>query len=174
MSLSDSPASDSPFEYLELADFLLIAEAILGAPAEQLARMPRLVALAESALGAPQARFDETELHAGTIHKAAVLCERIIRNHPLPDGNKRCGFLCLIESLARNGYDWNDSHTTWTKPTRSSAKWLTPRSHSQSSKRGSRSARRLGSRSIRDNPRTRPPSRLRGLGAEPTPPASAR
>lgn len=109
MCLSDSPASDPPFEYLELADFLLIAEAILGAPAEQLAQMPRLVALAESALGAPQARFDGTELHPGTIHKAAVLCERIIRNHPLPDGNKRCGYLCLIESLARNGYDWNDS-----------------------------------------------------------------
>ena len=38
--------------------------------------------------------------------KAAVLCSHLIRNHPLPDGNKRVGFLCTVEFAERNGYDW--------------------------------------------------------------------
>jgi death-on-curing protein len=38
--------------------------------------------------------------------KAAVLCRHLIRNHPLPDGNKRVGFLCTVEFAERNGYDW--------------------------------------------------------------------
>jgi death-on-curing protein len=45
------------------------------------------------------------ELYPEIEKKAAVLCSRLIRNHPLPDGNKRTGFLCLREFLARNGYD---------------------------------------------------------------------
>ena len=31
---------------------------------------------------------------------------RLIRNHPLPDGNKRVGFLCTVEFAERNGYVW--------------------------------------------------------------------
>lgn len=38
--------------------------------------------------------------------KAAVLCSHLIRNHPLPDGNKRVGFLCTVEFAERNGYEW--------------------------------------------------------------------
>lgn len=40
--------------YLDLGDFLVIAEAVTGIPAETLERLPRL-ALAESALAAPAA-----------------------------------------------------------------------------------------------------------------------
>ena len=35
-----------------------------------------------------------------------MLCSRIIRNHPLPDGNKRLGYLCALEFVARNGGRW--------------------------------------------------------------------
>jgi len=38
-----------------------------------------------------------------------VLCTRIVRNHPLPDGNKRTGFLSLVEFVERNGHRWTDS-----------------------------------------------------------------
>lgn len=42
--------------YLELADYLLIAEAVLGVPAELIADFNR-IGLADSALAAPQAGF---------------------------------------------------------------------------------------------------------------------
>ena len=42
--------------YLELADYLLIAEAVLGVPAELIAEFDR-IDLADSALAAPQAVF---------------------------------------------------------------------------------------------------------------------
>jgi death on curing protein len=47
------------------------------------------------------------ELYPDFEMKAAVLCSRLIRNHPLPDGNKRVGYLCLREFVARNGYEWH-------------------------------------------------------------------
>jgi death-on-curing protein len=92
-------------EYLSLADFLLIAEVATGVAADRLARLPRL-ALAESALAAPTASFGGVEFYPDLIDKAAVLCTRIIRNHPLPDGNKRVAFLSTVEFLERNGRSW--------------------------------------------------------------------
>lgn len=91
--------------YLDLADYLLIAEAVLGAPAEEIARWPG-IGLAESALHAPAAAFAGVELYPDVIDKAAVLCVRLARNHPLPDGNKRVAYLALVEFLARNGVEW--------------------------------------------------------------------
>lgn len=35
-----------------------------------------------------------------------MLCTRIVKNHPLVDGNKRVGFVCMIEFLLRNGRTW--------------------------------------------------------------------
>ena len=32
-----------------------------------------------------------------------------MRNHALPDGNKRVGYLCMLEFLARNGLAWQRS-----------------------------------------------------------------
>ena len=92
--------------YLDLADFLLIAEAVLGIPAEELAHVAKLD-LAESALTAPSAAFEGLEFYPTFAEKAAILCSRLIRNHPLPDGNKRVGFLCLVEFVERNGYRWS-------------------------------------------------------------------
>jgi death-on-curing protein len=94
------------FEYLELSDFLLIAEAVIGLPAEALARSDRIVALAESALAAPAASFAGQEFYPELAEKATVLCSHLVRNHPLPDGNKRTAYLCFIEFIERNGYTW--------------------------------------------------------------------
>ncbi len=93
------------FEYLDLADFLLIAEAVLDIPAEDLAHAARLE-LAESALHAPAATFGGVEFYPDLARKTAVLAARLINNHPLPDGNKRVGYLCALEFVARNGGTW--------------------------------------------------------------------
>lgn len=97
------------WNYLDLTDFLLIAEAVLDIPAEQLLKASR-IDLAESALHAPAAEFGGMEFYTALATKTAVLASRIIRNHPLPDGNKRVGYLCALEFVARNG-------RTWTYPT---------------------------------------------------------
>jgi death-on-curing protein len=95
-------------EYLDLADYLLIAEAVLGVPAESIAHWPG-IGLAESALHAPAAGFEGVELYPDLIDKAAVLCVRLARNHPLPDGNKRVAYLAMLDFLARNGVEWTPS-----------------------------------------------------------------
>lgn len=48
------------------------------------------------------ARTGSVELYPELATKADVLCSRIIRNHPLPDGNKRVGCVALLELIARN------------------------------------------------------------------------
>jgi death-on-curing protein len=92
-------------EYLDLADYLLIAEEVLRVPAETIAGWPG-VGLAESALNAPAMGFGGVEFYPDMVDKAAVLCVRLARNHPLPDGNKRVAYLALVEFLARNGVEW--------------------------------------------------------------------
>jgi death-on-curing protein len=59
--------------YLELADYLVIAEAVMGVAAEVLARLER-IGLAESALLAPAAGFGGVEAYPDFETKAAVLC----------------------------------------------------------------------------------------------------
>lgn len=94
-------------EYLGLADYLLIAEAVLRVPAEVLYHSTDLN-LADSALHAPATSFGGYELHRTFAEKAAVLCSRLCNNHPLPDGNKRVAYEALREFAARNGYPWTD------------------------------------------------------------------
>jgi death-on-curing protein len=103
-------------EYLDLADYLLIAEAVLGVPAEEIARWPG-IGLADSALHAPAAGFGGVELYPDVLDKAAVLCTRLARNHPLPDGNKRVAYLAMLEFLARNDVQWAPPRTEETVAT---------------------------------------------------------
>jgi death-on-curing protein len=91
--------------YLELADYLLIAESVLGVPAEAIANFDR-IGLAQSALAAPQAGFGGVVAYPDFETKAAVLCWHLVKNHPLPDGNKRCAFLATVEFVERNGRTW--------------------------------------------------------------------
>ncbi len=93
------------FHYLDIADFFVIAETILGIDAKALANK-HTIDRAESALHAPTIGFGDRDVYESIEAKAAVLCSRIARNHPLPDGNKRTAFICLNEFLHRNGYRW--------------------------------------------------------------------
>jgi death-on-curing protein len=94
-------------QYLGLADFLVIAETILDVPAEVLVHSTDL-ALADSALNAPVASYGGVDAHPTFADKAAVLCIRLCRNHPLVDGNKRVAYEALREFVARNGHTWCD------------------------------------------------------------------
>jgi death-on-curing protein len=87
---------------VELGDFLVMAEIHSTIDAHQLARMPRVVSLAEAALAAPFAGFGEYELFPALHEKAAIYCSRIAAYHPLPDGNKRTAYNVMWEFLARN------------------------------------------------------------------------
>lgn len=87
---------------IELGDFFLIAETHTGIDAHQLARMPRVFALASSALAAPFAGFGDVELYPTLAEKAAIYCARIVSYHPLPDGNKRTGYDVMREFVDRN------------------------------------------------------------------------
>jgi death-on-curing protein len=57
-----------------------------------------------SAVGSPQASYDEQDLYPGLFGKAAALMESVIRNHPFIDGNKRTGATAAGLLLHRNGY----------------------------------------------------------------------
>jgi len=89
-----------------IEDFLLLAEVVTGLDALTLAASSHVLARAESALAAPFAEFGGVEFYGGLAMKAAVLCSRLVRNHPLPDGNKRVAYLCMIELVRRNGCEW--------------------------------------------------------------------
>lgn len=57
-----------------------------------------------SALGRPQATFDEKELYADIFSKAATLMDLLVRNHPFMDGNKRTAITATALFLKVNGY----------------------------------------------------------------------
>jgi death on curing protein len=107
-SSSASQSKSVAWHYLDLVDYLLIAEKVLGLPAETLARLDR-IDLADSALHAPQAGFGGVEAYPEFDLKAAVLLWHLTRNHPLPDGNKRAAFLSTVEFVRRNGFEWRRS-----------------------------------------------------------------
>jgi hypothetical protein len=65
------PRYHGPIEELSVADFLIVAEAVLGIDAERVARSADL-GLASSAL-APFAGFGETEFYPEPAAKAAIL-----------------------------------------------------------------------------------------------------
>jgi death-on-curing protein len=97
-------------EYVELVDYLAIAAEVTGFDPATLARVAR-VNLADSALHAPAAGFGETDLYPDFVDKAAVLVVRLVKNHPLPDGNKRCAWVALRLFVEINNWSWNPSPT---------------------------------------------------------------
>lgn len=92
-------------EYLDLADFLLIAEAVTGLDVKTLTKVSRLP-LADSALHAPSAGFGDDDMYPDFVDKAAVLLVRLAMNHPLPDGNKRAAWVSMRMFVAINGWSW--------------------------------------------------------------------
>lgn len=101
--------------YLGIGDYLLIAEAVTGTPAEKLAHLDRM-RLADSALHVPESEFEGHEAYPDFAAKAAALTWHLVKNHPLPDGNKRAAFLSLLEFVMVNGRRWerhpDDPHET--------------------------------------------------------------
>lgn len=57
-----------------------------------------------SALGRPQATFDEKDLYPDLFSKAAALMDSLVRNHPFLDGNKRTAITAAALILRFNGY----------------------------------------------------------------------
>jgi death-on-curing protein len=90
---------------LDLEDYLLIAEGATGIPAEMLKHATK-ISLAESALNAPFAAYDGQYFYPEPADRAAILCSRIVRNHALPDGNKRVGLLAMLMFIDLNGMSW--------------------------------------------------------------------
>jgi prophage maintenance system killer protein len=91
---------------LELADFLLIAEAVLEVPAKRIAEESSLH-LADSALHAPLGSFAGVDFYPDFPTKAAVLCAHLVKNHPLRDGNAPVALVATIEFCLRNGHPWS-------------------------------------------------------------------
>lgn len=91
---------------LEVGDLLAIAEGVLGIDGRSLRRMTR-ISEAESALAAPFASFGGQDFYPDPAERAAILASRIVRNHPLPDGNKRVALIAMLYQLERGGLVWD-------------------------------------------------------------------
>ena len=81
--------------YLGLAESFWLAEQVTGLHTTTLIKASR-VELADSALHAPQAGYGDEDFYPDIYDKAAVLTCRLAWNHPLPDGNKRAAWACLL------------------------------------------------------------------------------
>ena len=90
--------------YLSLAEALVLGQLVTGIDAVVLESASR-TELLDSALHAPQAGFGDDDFYSDFFMKAAVLCTRIARNHPLPDGNKRLAWICLVTFCDLNDYE---------------------------------------------------------------------
>jgi len=64
-----------------------------------------------SALGRPQASYDNHDLYPDITTKAAALMDSLIRNHPFLDANKRTGIAAAAMFLRMNGYQLNATNS---------------------------------------------------------------
>jgi len=91
---------------LDLGDLLLIAEAVLGEPAENLQRrasIPR----AQAALADAFASFEGVYFYPDPVQRAAICCSRIIRHRPFSHRNNWIAYECMQEILEREGFSWS-------------------------------------------------------------------
>jgi prophage maintenance system killer protein len=94
-----------PPRYLDLGDFLMIAAAIVGGEAEDVAATAQLDRV-QAALLTPLAEADGVERYTSIATKAGVLAARIVGSRPLPEANAQVAWVCLCEFVLRNGHDW--------------------------------------------------------------------
>ncbi len=64
--------------------------------------------LADSALHAPGASWENEDFYPDFRDKAAVLVVRLAKNPPLPDGNKRAAWVSLRVFIEMNDWEWRD------------------------------------------------------------------
>ena len=93
-------------KYVDTFEALMIASRILDVPVEVLTT-DHTLHLLESALQSAQVTFDGRDLVEGIDHKAATLAFHVSRNHPLPDGNKRLGWMVMNMFLEMNNHELN-------------------------------------------------------------------
>ena len=96
--------------YLDLVDYLTLVSVVTGLSVATLVRVTD-VGLADSALHAPQAGWSDFDLYPDFVEKAAVLAVRLTKNHALPDGNKRAGWVALRLFIQLNEWEWADFPT---------------------------------------------------------------
>lgn len=89
-------------QHLEAIDYLAIAAELLRVPSDEIHHIADLADV-ESALAAPFAEFGGVAFYPEPYERAAILCSRLIRNHPLPDGNKRSAWVAMRMFLTLNG-----------------------------------------------------------------------
>jgi death-on-curing protein len=92
--------------YLSLAEYFWLAEQVTGTEVSVLLKASR-VELADSALHAPAAGFDDQDFYPDLFDKASVLTCRLAWNHPLPDGNKRAAWAALLMFVDLNDGRWD-------------------------------------------------------------------
>jgi prophage maintenance system killer protein len=90
---------------LSLERLLLIAEAILGVPYEELENVV-CVFRAESALAAPFLRVCGAYLFPDPVEQAAICAMRLIVMRPFPFGNRAIAYECMREMLVLSGFRW--------------------------------------------------------------------
>jgi hypothetical protein len=115
------------WHYLDLADLLLIAEAVLDIPAEDLSRAGRMD-LAESALHAPAAEFGGVEFYPDLARKTAVLASRLIR------ATIHCPMATSGSATCARWSSW--PVTAARGPTRPTTRWGRDRRHHRGCGRG--------------------------------------
>jgi hypothetical protein len=85
--------------------FALITATMFAAPVDQVEpriSRPKVEAALEDAFGGPGL----IELDPNPVEQGARFCAALIRNPPLPEGNKRVAFECMLEVLVSHGYSW--------------------------------------------------------------------
>jgi death-on-curing protein len=93
-----------------LEDYADLAAYLLGTNRKAVLALPR-IGLAESALHAPFASFGGENAYLTLVEQAAVLLQHLVKNHPLPDANKRAAFLLTARFLNANGSAWGPQDT---------------------------------------------------------------
>jgi death-on-curing protein len=90
--------TSSGVKFLDLADVLSLASALLGDPPPV-----RDIGLLGSAVARPQTTVFGKDAYPTLFSKAAALLHSVLKNHALVDGNKRLGWLSTAVFLEING-----------------------------------------------------------------------
>ncbi len=86
-------------------DAVIAINAVITGMEESIVQTSVQLGLLDSALNAPLAGFGDVDIYPLDAQRLGVLCSRIVLNHPFIDGNKRTGFLVMIETAFLNGVD---------------------------------------------------------------------
>jgi death on curing protein len=84
--------------YLTAEELLVVAASAIGSQP-----LVRDFGLLESAAARPKTNIFGVDAYPDLWTKAAALGHSLIRNHPLLDGNKRCGWVAMRTFLELNG-----------------------------------------------------------------------